>query len=287
MFGHAFYVILHVMDTPRIAIIGAGRWGKNILKSLSKNPSTIAYIAHGGSAETKAFLAEQYPAIPAILDYTDALNDSAVDAAIIATPIPTHYDIARSSLLAGKHTFVEKPLALTRAEVVDLYALADEKKLTLMCGYLYRFDPEFIALCTRAANAHRVDLDFVWTKYGSFTSPITHNLLVHELSLMLSIYETVRLESVTAYEADVFDATFVGARGTAHVHIDRTKQERVKRMTATIDGEVFSYDFTSDNLLDIELNAFLTEIKNKTPNNKNRQRIDESIAVILENLSKR
>ncbi len=83
------------MDTPRIAIIGAGRWGTNIIKSLSSNPSTIAYIAHGGSAETKAFLDEHYPAIPSILDYTDALKDPSVEAVIIATPIPTHFDIAR------------------------------------------------------------------------------------------------------------------------------------------------------------------------------------------------
>lgn len=272
------------MDTPRIAIIGAGRWGRNIIKALSLNPSTIAYIAHGGSAETKAFLAEQYPGIPAIHDYTDALKDPSVDAVIIATPIPTHFDIARDSLCAGKHTFVEKPLALTRAEVVDLYALAAKKQRTLMCGFLYRFDPEFIALCTRAANAHRVYLDFVWTKYGSFTSPITENLLVHELSLMLSVYETVRVESVTTNQADVFDATFVGDRGTAHVHIDRTKQERVKRVTATIDGETISHDFTQDNLLNIELNAFLTEVKSRTPDNKKRQHIDESIAAVLEEL---
>ncbi len=140
-------------------------------------------------------------------------------------------------------------------------------------------------MATRAVHARRVDLEFLWTKYGSFTSPITENLLVHELSLMLSIYDEVRLEKINTHEADIFDATFIGDRGTAHVHIDRTKQERVKRVTATIDGEIISHDFTQDNLLDIELGAFLTEVQSGTPDNKSGQRIDESIAALLEMIS--
>jgi hypothetical protein len=256
------------METPRVAIIGAGRWGRNIIKTLASNPSTIAYVVHNESAETKAFLQDTYPSLPTTTDYAKVLQDDSVDAIIIATPINTHYSIAQAALAAGKHAFVEKPLALMRTEVADLYARAREEKCVLMTGYLYRFDPAFQALVSRASSASHIDLDFVWEKYGSFTSPITDNLLT----------------SIDTHQADIFDATFTGDRGIAHVHIDRTKQARVKRITATIDGEVVSHVFVQDDLLGIELNAFLAEIQSRTTDNEKRQRIDESIAAVLEEL---
>lgn len=272
------------MQNPRVAIIGAGHWGRNIIRTLAMSPSTIAYIAHSGSAETKAFLADTYHTIPTTTDYHETLRDDSIGAVIIATPIETHYAIVRDALNAGKHVLCEKPLALTGAEVAELYELAHAQNCILMTGYLYRYDAGFNTLVEKVRSVTRVDLDFMWEKYGSFDSPLSENLLVHELSLMLSIFETIRLDTITRNEADVFDATFKGDRGTAHIHIDRTKEDHTKKITATTDGETFSHHFTQNDLLDIELTAFLSEVQSGTFDNKKRQRIDESIAAILEEL---
>ena len=80
----------------------------------------------------------------ATMDYRDLLKDSSIDAVMISTtPEPTHYPIAKESMLAGKHVFLEKPIALEISEADELIALAKEKNLLFTLGYSQRFNPKF------------------------------------------------------------------------------------------------------------------------------------------------
>lgn len=264
--------------------IGVGRWGKNILTTLLSDQITIAHIAYGGSSETREWLAREHPAIPATADYADILLDGAIEAVCIATPIETHPHIVRDALTSGKHIFVEKPLSTSVEEIRELYALAEEKNKTLFTGYIYLFDAEFQALQKKLEDEKGIHIEMNWEKHGSFESTLIENLLVHELALAYTLIGDLALEHVGTNEPDIFDATFKGARGTAHIHIDRTKTEKQKQLTVQAAGETFEHNFTNENLLSLELKAFFEATKKGSTTNKKRQQIDESISFVLNSL---
>lgn len=267
-----------------VAVIGAGRWGKNILTTLASSPCTIPYIAYGGSSETKAFLRLNYPKSNPIIDYREALAESEVDAVCIATPILTHANIVRDALTAGKHVFVEKPLSSSLEEIRELYTLAEEKNKTLFTGYIYLFDPEFQSLQKKLEGEKKMHIEMNWEKQGSFESPLIVNLLVHELAILHELIGDVTLDSIIKNRPDIFDATFKSAYGTSHIHIDRTKTEKLKRLTVQTSNENYEHIFNNKNLLSLELNAFFEATKTGNATNKKRQCIDESIAAVLADL---
>lgn len=270
------------MESKPVAVmIGAGRWGRNILRTVMDS-TTVAYIAHSGSEKTRDFLLTSYPKSAVVSDYHKTLADPAVAVAFVATPIPTHAEIVRNALCAGKHVFCEKPLALKVQDVHELYALAEQHNRTLMTGYLYLFDAGFISLCERARTAQHIEADLMWKKYGTFEYPLIEQLLVHELAILHELLGSITLEAVEQNEENVFIATISGERGRGRIHIDRTEEQRVKRVAVRIDGVESVHEWTQPGLLDSELASFLSDIKNGSANNKKRQQIDESIAAVLE-----
>lgn len=123
----------------RIAAIGAGRWGKNIIKTLS-SLEVLAAISDV-SEETRESLKKQYPDLRVVADYHELIGDDKIDAVAIATPVPTHYQVSREALSAGKDVFVEKPLTLKVSEAEELVKLADQHQRILMVGHLLLYQP--------------------------------------------------------------------------------------------------------------------------------------------------
>ena len=286
----------------RVAIIGAGRWGKNIITTLRDDATTIAYIAYSGSADTKAWLDTNCSDIPLTTDHEEVYKDQSVDVVIIATPISTHVSLVRAALAAGKHVFVEKPLAATTADVAELYATAQEKNLTLFTGYLYAYDPAFLMLTEILKDASELTIESVWEKYGTFDTPLVENLLVHELALATHLLGTLSFGHILTQEKDIFVGDYVGERGTVHFRIDRTCNVRKKILTVRTTDTIYTltparltkkigdaleetlYEAMPDMLLKNELTTFFSEGAVGAAGNKKRQRIDESTAAVLEAL---
>jgi len=130
----------------KTAVVGSGYWGKNLVRNLHELGG-LAAICDNDPRVLSRF-EETYPGISTCQDLDLLLNDhpTKIDAVAIATPAATHYEVARKCLLAGKHVFVEKPLALTEEEGRDLIQLADEKKLTLMVGHILQYHGAVIKL---------------------------------------------------------------------------------------------------------------------------------------------
>src|SRR2546423_4374444 len=95
----------------RVAVVGLGYWGPNLVRNLSEVPD--AEVVWGCDLREKplAALARRYPRVAPTSRIADVLEDPAVDAVVIATPVSTHYELALAALEAGKHVLVEKPLA--------------------------------------------------------------------------------------------------------------------------------------------------------------------------------
>lgn len=122
-----------------IAVIGAGNWGRNLVRTLSGLNSLIA-VAEASDA-LRAKLAEDYPEVDLYTDYSDLLNLDEVKAVAIATPAPTHHAVAKAFLEAGKDVFVEKPMTMTADEAEDLVKIAEDNDRILMVGHLLMYQP--------------------------------------------------------------------------------------------------------------------------------------------------
>jgi len=124
-----------------IGLVGLGYWGPNLLRVLSDLPDAeVSWICDLDESRRRRY-ARRYPASRTTPRYEDLLDDPLLDAIMIATPIFTHFELARQSLVAGKHTFVEKPLALSVGDADRLIDLAAERDVTLMCGHTFLCSP--------------------------------------------------------------------------------------------------------------------------------------------------
>jgi predicted dehydrogenase len=124
-----------------VAIVGYGYWGPNLLRNyMDLNSARVQWVCDSRPEALEKAKA-RYPAIPGTTDYTQVIDDPKVDAAVIATPISTHFALARAALLAGKHVFVEKPMTGSTADAAELLKLAEERGLTLMVGHTFVFSP--------------------------------------------------------------------------------------------------------------------------------------------------
>ncbi len=123
-------------------MLGAGHWGKNLVRNFAELGALAAIV--DPDATTAQSLASAHGG--AVLDLEAVLADPSIQGVAIAAPAPMHHRLARRALDAGKHVYVEKPVALTLVEAEDLVAGAKTTGLTLMVGHLLQYHPVFLAL---------------------------------------------------------------------------------------------------------------------------------------------
>jgi predicted dehydrogenase len=125
----------------RIAVVGLGYWGPNLVRNLYELPEAeVSYVC---DARHEAFdrVGRRYPSLRRTTSYEEVLADPRVDAVAIATPVSTHYELAKRALEAGKHVFVEKPLAGSGDEASALAELAEAGGLVVMPGHTFLYSP--------------------------------------------------------------------------------------------------------------------------------------------------
>jgi predicted dehydrogenase len=124
-----------------VAVVGAGGWGKNLVRNYAQVPgANLRYICDSDE-RTRRALQPLYPHAQIVGDLAIVLQDPAVQAVVVATPGSTHHEICKRALLAGKHTYVEKPFVLSTQHAVELNKLADDGGLVLMVGHLLEYHP--------------------------------------------------------------------------------------------------------------------------------------------------
>ena len=124
---------------PKIAVVGCGYWGKNLVRNFAQLRA-LARICDvdGASAAAQAAL---FPGVASSTGFEDVLSDSEIDGVVLATPAVMHYEQCKAALLAGKDVFVEKPLALKAVEGEDLLRLAAARGRILMVGHILEYHP--------------------------------------------------------------------------------------------------------------------------------------------------
>lgn len=133
-----------IQNNTTVAVIGSGYWGKNLTRNFHQL-GALRLICDKNETLLDQFK-EQYPDVNTCLAFSDVLRQKDIPAVVIATPAESHFSLAREALLAGKHVFVEKPLALDLEEGLELVELAHQKGLTLMVGHILQYHPAIIRL---------------------------------------------------------------------------------------------------------------------------------------------
>ena len=128
-------------EPARIGVVGLGYWGPNLIRNLNDlEEADLRWICDLDQARLDTFV-RRYPAVRGTRSFEDLLADPELDAVVIATPVSTHYPLALAALDAGKHVFIEKPLAASVAQAEELAALAAARGLTLMPGHTFLYSP--------------------------------------------------------------------------------------------------------------------------------------------------
>src|SRR3954471_22357540 len=113
-----------MINTTSVGVVGCGYWGPLLVRNFKGLPGCNLKALCDVSDERLRHLKGLYPDVEAVTDYEHFLNGLNLDAIVIATPVKYHYALAKASLLAGKHTFIEKPMASSSAECEELIDIA-------------------------------------------------------------------------------------------------------------------------------------------------------------------
>jgi predicted dehydrogenase len=222
------------------------------------------------SDERRAQFAARHPGARMTADFDELLADDGLDAVVVATPVPTHYQLAKRALEAGKHVFVEKPPAMKGAEMEELVALARERGLVLMPGHLLLYHPGVVKLKelvdagdlgeVLCVYCNRQNLGVIRSNENALWS-----LGVHDLSVILRLVDE-EPEEVVAHGRDflqpgVEDVVFCYLRfpsgKVAHMHLSWLDPHKMRKMTVVGKEKMAVFD-------DMELERKIT-IYEKAP----------------------
>ncbi len=230
--------------TIGIAQVGVGYWGKNLLRNFAGLPGVEVLAACDQKVDVLDQVARQYPGLATTHRYEDLLETSEVEGVVIATETPQHFVMAEAALRAGKHVFVEKPMAQTVEEAERLVALAEAQDRRLMVGHLLLYHPAFgyVEDLIRQGElgrvyylySVRVNLGIVRQRENALES-----LAPHDLSVALQ-FLSARPVAVSAQGqaylqpgvADVAFATVFFEDGAlAHLHTSWLDPHKVRKVT--------------------------------------------------------
>jgi predicted dehydrogenase len=238
-----------------VGVVGCGYWGPNLIRNFRSLPDCSLKMMSDLSEQRLAHLKKLYPEVEGVTDFRHMLNGSGLDAIVVATAVRTHFPLAKASLESGKHTFIEKPMAMSSAECEELIDIARQKGLILMVGHTFLYSPavrkikeivdqgdigEIRYICARRLNLglFQKDINVAW------------DLAPHDISIALyimgekpgmvncagSAHVTAGIEDVTS-----MCLTFPKQR-TAIIHSSWLDPRKVREMTIVGSRRMIVYD---------------------------------------------
>ena len=120
-----------------IAVVGCGYWGPNLIRNFSSISECKMKKVCDTDVERLAYIKRLYSEVETVSEFEQVVGAPEIDAVVVATPVRFHFEMAMKSLQAGKHTFIEKPMASSVAECKELIEIAEKKNLILMVGHTF------------------------------------------------------------------------------------------------------------------------------------------------------
>jgi predicted dehydrogenase len=258
---------------PRIGQAGLGQWGKNLVRNFDEL-ADLRWLCDVDERRRTEF-AHRYPTARVTGDFDELLADDTLDAVVVATPVPTHYDLARRALEADRHVFVEKPPAMRGAEMEELCELAEERRRVLMPGHLLLYHPGVKKLKELVDAGELGDVLCIYGNRQNLGTIRTNenalwSLGVHDLSVLLYLVDEEPSELWAHGNAflnpGVEDVVFCYLRfpsgKIAHMHLSWLDPHKIRRITVVGRDKMAVFD-------DMELERKVT-IYDKAPEQPTR-----------------
>lgn len=248
----------------RIAVIGAGVWGINHVRVLSRVPRCVLVAVADSDPITHARVRALAPSARCEVDPDAVLCDPSVDAVVIATPAPTHPSLARRALEQGKHVLLEKPLALALDDARSLVAASERSSRVAMVGHLMVYHPAIVRLREllrsgvlgqlHYVHSSRVNLGRIRRDESALWSFGPHDLSMMDYVLGLTPV-SVTARGHSALQTGIEDVVFVTLRyetgAIAHIQLSWLSPRKERRLTLVCSQKMAEFDDVSPEKLRI------------------------------------
>lgn len=179
-----------VMSLAEICVVGCGYWGRNLIRTVA-NLGRLSGLCDADLERAKA-LASLHGEPRIFADYDSVLNDRGITAVMLATPAESHFELAMAALKAGKHVFVEKPLALDWQDGSEMTALARNRNRVLMVGHLLQYHPAVMRLKQLVAAGTLGRIEYIYSNRLSMgkirrEENALWSFAPHDISVILSL----------------------------------------------------------------------------------------------------
>jgi predicted dehydrogenase len=245
-----------VTDPVQVGVVGLGYWGPNLARNFDRLPAAALRWICDGSEDARARWAPQFPSSRVSGDLDELLADPELDAVAVATHVPSHAAVAIRVLEAGKHVFVEKPLAQSVAEAERVVAAAADARRTLMVGHLLEYHPGVEKLKEIADAGELGDIHYIYSNrlnLGQIRKDenALWSLGAHDVSVVLRLAGDEEPEELTAVgesymRRGVEDVVFAYLRFpsglAAHLHLSWLDPHKERRFTVVGSKRMATFD---------------------------------------------
>ncbi len=239
----------------RVGVIGCGYWGPNLIRNFHQLKDSEVAICTDLDAGRLDHMRNLYPSMETTGDYSSLLTRDDIDAVVIATPPATHHKLGMEALQAGKHLFVEKPLALSTAQCADLVGTAQRGGLTLMTGHTFVYTAAVNKIKEVIESGELGDILYISTErvnLGIFQEDINvvWDLAPHDVSILNYILsaqpESVSTVANSYIRKNVEDVAFLTMKypneTLAHVHVSWLNPNKIRSTTVVGSKKMLVYD---------------------------------------------
>ena len=239
----------------RVGVIGAGYWGPNIVRNLHEAPGAEAVAVADLSRDRLDAISKRFPAVRVTTNYREILEDPSIDAVCVVTPVGTHRKLAEEAFAAGKHVFVEKPLAKTVSDAEAIVRAGERAGKTLMVGHTFVYNPAVAAVKEILAakgigEVHYLDSQRVNLGLHQFDINVLWDLGPHDVSIALYWLdeepEWVQCTGACFVQANIEDVVFLmigfPSGAIAHAHLSWLAPSKLRTTIVIGSKKMVVYD---------------------------------------------
>lgn len=242
-------------DPIRIAVVGTGDWGANLVRNFANLPGAALAALCDTDPQRLQKTAKQHPGARPCAGVEEVSGDSSIQAAVVAASAVNHYPLARALLQAGKDVYVEKPLTLEVGHAEELVRLAKEKGRILMVGHLLLFHPGVRYLREMVTRGDLGEVYYIYSQRVNLgkvrkDENALWSFAPHDLSVVLHLIEEDPIDVVARGSAflqpKVEDVVFLDLRfkggKTAHVHVSWLDPHKLRKFTVVGSQKMAVFD---------------------------------------------
>ncbi len=252
---------VHAVPEPLrgMAVVGLGYWGPNWIRNMFQSKSARRVVACDLDAKRRAHISQLYSGVETTTNFQDVLDDPDIEGIVVATPVSTHFAMARRALEADKSVLVEKPLATSAAEASTLIRIARERGKTLMVGHTFEYSSPVLKIRDVITSGELGEIFYISSvraNLGLFQKDVNvaWDLATHDISIILMMMggrmpETVSCQGESHYNKKVEDVALLTLKFSrnviAFIHVSWLDPDKIRRTTIVGSRKMLVYDDTA------------------------------------------